>query len=163
MLPNQLLDGNVFSKRSLVPTLKILSNGEQVVTEKVQLRRQITIPVKMLVTLPQPRLCWIQPCLAEGNGSVSGAKARRAGLATPGALSSSGSPVSFHAPGTRSFFIALFDSFPAYWMRSMWVLPWEWLPRRRAGMAAKWGHCPSFIRGGWRASWKSNTWIKSKQ
>lgn len=84
------------------------------VTEKVQLQRQITVPVKMLVTLPQPRLCWIQPCLAEGNGSVSGAKARRAGRAMPGALSSSGSPVSFHASGTRAFFIALFDSFPAY-------------------------------------------------
>lgn len=75
----------MFSKRSLVPTLEILSNGEHVVTEKVQLRKKMTLLVKMLVLL-QPRLCWVRPCLAEGNGSGSDAKARQARLATPGAL-----------------------------------------------------------------------------
>jgi len=59
MPPNQLLDDKMFSKRSLFPTLKMLSNREHVVTEKVQLRKQITLLVKMLITLLQSRLWWI--------------------------------------------------------------------------------------------------------
>lgn len=55
--------------------------------EKILLRKQITLLVKMLVTLLEHRICWAWPCLAESNGDVHGAKAGSAGLATPGALS----------------------------------------------------------------------------
>lgn len=55
--------------------------------------------------------------------------------------------MSFHAPGTCSFFISYLGGFPTDGMRSMWVLPWEWPPREREGGVVQWVHWPYFTMG----------------